>query len=278
MGLKKDVCHDVQSAGLPSPSTSSTARGRPKLQSKLRKLLASVVLFSVAATLSTILPTPWSLFQLRDVSGVAVDMTQSNPAEDWEDNVWPLRPQDPWDISTDYPFPRKLEYDVQEGTWLRLDVHPTSGDIIFDMVGDIYCLPGSEALRAGLNRAPIKALPVLTGVPHDSDPHFSPEGDRLVFRSDAELGVENIWVTEWKGCEEMDVRPADGGRDDLRMALIQQADEEDLLAKGIREDSQRKMNRLVREGRFNSLCQVFFSSSIALTHSAFSSTCYQRDL
>ncbi|KAF8881952.1 hypothetical protein CPB84DRAFT_1851423 [Gymnopilus junonius] len=254
MGLKEDVHSTVSvPGGLPAPSTSSSSaeRSRPKLQSKLRQLLAYIALFSVAGTLSTILPTPWSIFQLRDASGVAVNLTQSDPASEWKDNVWPLRPQDPWDISTDYPFPRKLEYDVQEGTWLRLDVHPTSGDIVFDMVGDIYCLPGGQALRAGSNGMPIKAFPVLTGIPHDSDPHFSPEGDRLVFRSDAELGIENIWVTEWKGCEGMNVRPANGGRDDLRVALSQQNDEEDLLAKGVREDSQRKMNRLVREGRFN---------------------------
>ncbi|KAF8919205.1 hypothetical protein CPB85DRAFT_1549164 [Mucidula mucida] len=86
----------------------------------------------------------------------------------------------------------------EPGTWLRLDVHPISGEIVFDMLGDLYCLapPGTTA------------HPILVGVPYDSDPHFSPDGDRLVFRSDAELGVENIWVMPWTGCEAMDVRRA----------------------------------------------------------------------
>ncbi|KAK0210254.1 hypothetical protein DFS33DRAFT_1378240 [Desarmillaria ectypa] len=125
-------------------------------------------------------------------------------ASEWHDNIWPYREQTPWDISTDFPYPRLLEYDVEEGTWLRLDVHPTTGDIVFDMLGDVYCIPGDEQDR----HVVAKARPVLLGVPYDSDPRFSPEGNRIVFRSDAGLGVENIWVMTWRGCREMDVRPA----------------------------------------------------------------------
>lgn len=167
-------------------------------------------------------------------------------ATEWQDNIWPFRPSAPWDISTDFPFPRELDYDVQEGTWLRLDVHPLSGDIVFDMIGDLYCLPASEvAMQSGVTRA----RPILLGVPHDSDPHFSPNGDRLVFRSDAELGVENIWVTGWKGCEAMDVRAANPGDDQLKMALRVKKFEDRLLSEGVKETAKRKFNRLIREGR-----------------------------
>ncbi|KAG6379167.1 hypothetical protein JVT61DRAFT_11607 [Boletus reticuloceps] len=108
-----------------------------------------------------------------------------NPASEFKDDVFPLRPQDPWDISTDFPYPRTLEYDVEEGTWLRLDVHPISGDIVFDMAGNIYCLPAHSYSEANLSGGiKTKAVPVLTGVPHDADPSFSPQGDRLAFRSD----------------------------------------------------------------------------------------------
>ncbi|KAK0227971.1 hypothetical protein IW262DRAFT_568411 [Armillaria fumosa] len=126
----------------------------------------------------------------------------SDSASEWQDNIWPYREQTPWDISTDFPYPRLLEYDVEEGTWLRLDVHPTTGDTVFDMLGDVYCIPGDEQGPHNVARA----RPVLLGVPYDSDAHFSPEGDRVVFRSDAGLGVENIWVMAWRGCREMDVR------------------------------------------------------------------------
>jgi hypothetical protein len=193
-----------------------------------------------------ILPTPWSLYRSGDVSKLALKVR--DPAEDWQVNIWPLRPPTPWDISTDYLYPRKLEYDVEEGTWLRLDVHPTSGDIVFDMVGDLWCLPGEQALRT--SDATVKARPVLLGIPHDSDPHFSPNGDRLVFRSDAELGVENIWVMEWKGCYEMDLRSTIP-RKELLVALNEQETEQRQLSQGLKENSQRKTNRLLREGRFN---------------------------
>ncbi|THG95346.1 hypothetical protein EW026_g6293 [Hermanssonia centrifuga] len=173
------------------------------------------------------------------------------PAKEWKDDVWPIRQQTPWDISTDYPYPRKLEYDVTEGTWLRLDVHPKSGDIVFDILGDIYCLPrDAYSDSANPTSTKTKALPVLLGAPHDSDPHFSPNGDKLVFRSDAELGIENIWVTEWKGCAKMDVRSSEPG-DELLTALDVKDSEEELLAHGVKESSERKRRRLLREGRIS---------------------------
>ncbi|KAF9484912.1 hypothetical protein BDN70DRAFT_871892 [Pholiota conissans] len=224
-------------------------RPRQRRMKLLRRLLLFLVLFSTAATLSTILPTPWTSFRRYNASKIQYDFTaHSDPASKWQDNVWPLRPQTPWDISTDYTYPRKLEYDVQEGTFLRLDVHPTSGDIVFDMVGDLYCLPGSQAFHFRSNV--INARPILRGIPYDSDPHFSPTGDRLVFKSDAELGVENIWITEWKGCDEMDVTNT-SSKEDLHIALSRKDAEEELLAKGVKEDADRKRRRLLREGRVN---------------------------
>ena len=227
-------------------------RRRPRL--KIRPYIA---LFSIALTLSTLLPlTPWSILPWIETSKVTLNVNSVDPADEWQDNIYPLRLQTPWDISTDYSYPRTLEYDVQEGTWLRLDVHPTTGDVVFDMVGDLYCLPGSQAFQPPSTGLIIKARPILLGIPHDSEPHFSPSGDRLIFKSDAELGVENIWVTEWKGCEQMDVRTLEESPEDLRVALGHQAVEEKLLAQGIPEEPHRKTNRLIREGRLHGKTQV----------------------
>ncbi|KAJ7898463.1 hypothetical protein B0H13DRAFT_2520490 [Mycena leptocephala] len=162
-----------------------------------------------------------------------------------------IREQTPWDISTDYAYPRAVEFDVTEGTWLRLDVSPT-GDIVFDMLGDVYCLPSAEVSAAG--GAAITARPILLGVPHDSDPHFSPNGDRIVFRSDAGLGLENIWVKPWAGCEAADLRvgPTKGaGAPTLVQALASKTHDENLLSQGIRETEERRVNRLIREGRYD---------------------------
>ncbi|KIJ44168.1 hypothetical protein M422DRAFT_67773 [Sphaerobolus stellatus SS14] len=171
----------------------------------------------------------------------------STPAEEWHDD-WPYHEQEPWDISTDFPYPRTLEYEVEEGTWLRLDVHPKSGEIVFDMLGDLYCLsPGST-----------QAHPILFGIPHDADPHFSPKGDLLAFRSDAELGLDNIWVTPWTGCDEAALRPHEelqrkgvAPRQELLDALASQKHDEHLLNSGVKESAGRRRRRLVREGRSN---------------------------
>lgn len=236
----------IQGSLLPS----STQRQRHRLN--ICRVFSYIALFSIAVTLSTILPTPWSILRSTNTSKVTLNVSSADPADEWQDNVHPLRVQTPWDISTDYSYPRTLEYDVQEGTWLRLDVHPTTGDVVFDMVGDLYCLPGSQALRP-YSTGIIKARPILLGVPHDSEPHFSPSGDRLIFRSDAELGVENIWIMEWKGCEQMDVRPlGEDGTENLRVSLGPQVVEEKLLAQGLAEEPHRKTNRLIREGRLHS--------------------------
>lgn len=104
------------------------------------------------------------------------------------------------------------------------------------MAGDIYCLAPPATT----------AHPVLLGVPHDVDPHFSPSGEQLAFRSDAELGVDNIWVTPWTGCEDMSVRPSRGA---VAAALMLQDEDEALLASGLRETTVRRERRLLREGR-----------------------------
>lgn len=203
-----------------------------------------LALCSATLTLSTVLP--WPLLQLQSrVTNIPLKTTFNDPASEWKDDIWPIRPPAAWDISTDFPFPRTLEYNVQQGTWLRLDVHPKSGDIVFDMIGDLYCLSAADVAKGGVT----KARPILLGVPHDSDPHFSPEGDRVVFRSDAELGIENIWIMTWKGCEAMDVRAVENLNDELRRALLAKDVENQLLVDGVKEDAERKYNRLLREGR-----------------------------
>ncbi|EKM56016.1 uncharacterized protein PHACADRAFT_209515 [Phanerochaete carnosa HHB-10118-sp] len=217
-------------------------RARPQ-----SRFFTLVVLLSAALTLATFLPT----YLTRDATLLQAArplVAHSDPANEWKDDVWPLRPPTPWDISTDFPYPRKLDYDVTQGTWIRLDVNPKSGDIVFDMLGDTYCIPAS-AYKDGVGER-TRARPVLLGVPHDSDPHFSADGSKVVFRSDAQLGVENIWMTTWKGCDAMDVRPHDA-RGELQLALARQNEEEDALARGVKETESEKERRLLREGRLH---------------------------
>ena len=231
----------------------------------------SQALLLVGATVAALLTTSSelsasSILQLVGLNTTAAIAESSDPSSQWKDDVWPIREQTPWDISTDYPFPRKLEYDVTEGTWLRLDVHPKTGEIVFDMLGDLYCLPADAYSSSHLaSSSASHARPILLGVPHDSDPHFSPEGDRLVFRSDAGLGVENIWVMEWNGCDNMNVR-SEGGAPDLLDALKTMDEEDELLANGTKETEERKQRRLTREGRIGGTCRATHSEFTKYNH------------
>lgn len=66
-----------------------------------------------------------------------VKATEKQPWSDWNDDLFPYSGEPmPWDISEDFKYyTRRLEYDVTEGTWLRLDVHQHSGEVVFDMLG-----------------------------------------------------------------------------------------------------------------------------------------------
>src|SRR5437773_6968554 len=78
---------------------------------------------------------------------------------------------------------RKVEFTTDEGTWLSLDVSPDGKTIVFELVGDIYTLP----IEGG------QAKLIDGGMPFDSQPKFSPDGQWIAFLSDRE-GSENIWI------------------------------------------------------------------------------------
>src|SRR5215203_218690 len=46
-----------------------------------------------------------------------------------------------WNVSNpEGPF-KNVEFDVNEGTWMNLDVSPDGKEIVFDLLGDIYSMP-----------------------------------------------------------------------------------------------------------------------------------------
>ena len=79
-----------------------------------------------------------------------------------------------WDVH-DMPGPkRSIELDVEEGTWISLDVSPDGESIAFDLLGDIFLLP----IAGG------EAIPLTSGPAWDMQPRFSPDGARIAFTSD----------------------------------------------------------------------------------------------
>ncbi|MDX1584034.1 MAG: amidohydrolase, partial [Thermoanaerobaculia bacterium] len=126
-----------------------------------------------------------------------------DPAEEHNREVQPIPDEvadkkedeeDSWDVSTP-PGPQfTATLDVTEGTWLSLDVSPDGGEILFDLLGDIYTIPfeGGEA----------KSL--TSGVEWDMQPRYSPDGEWIAFTSDRS-GGDNIWIMKRDGSDPQQV-------------------------------------------------------------------------
>ncbi len=107
---------------------------------------------------------------------------QDQPAEQQEKKeekkVLPLNPE------------RKIEFSTDEGTWISLDVSPDGKTIVFELLGDIYTLP----IAGG------QAKLIDGGMSFDSQPKFSPDGERIAFLSDRD-GGENLWIMRTDGSD-----------------------------------------------------------------------------
>ncbi len=85
---------------------------------------------------------------------------------------------------------RRIEFTTNEATWLSLDVAPDGRSLMLEIAGDLYTLP----IEGGEARA------VLTGLPFESQPRFSPDGKWIAFLSDRS-GAENVWIARPDGAE-----------------------------------------------------------------------------
>lgn len=93
-----------------------------------------------------------------------------------------------WDVNhPDLPL-QSYSFDVEEGTWLNLDISPDGKTLTFDLLGDIYTLP----IEGGNAKA------IRTGLAMEVQPRFSPDGKKILFTSDAG-GGDNIWLMDIDG-------------------------------------------------------------------------------
>jgi imidazolonepropionase-like amidohydrolase/Tol biopolymer transport system component len=92
-----------------------------------------------------------------------------------------------WDVNQpDYSAPpSRVSLDVDEGTWMSLDVSPDGEQVVFDLLGDLYRVP----ITGG------EATPLTRGHAWDMQPRFSPDGKHIAFTSDR-AGGDNIWLLE----------------------------------------------------------------------------------
>ncbi len=93
---------------------------------------------------------------------------------------------------------RKIQFETSEATWLSLDVAPDGATLVFEMLGDLYKLP----ITGGV------AVPLTRGIAFDSQPRYSPDGQKIVFVSDRD-GGENLWTIAAAGGEPQALTRAD---------------------------------------------------------------------
>ena len=103
-----------------------------------------------------------------------------------------------WNVAAP-PLPqREIAIDVDQGTWMNIDMSPDGKQIAFDLLGDIYLMPstGGEATR------------IAEGLPQEMQPRFSPDGKRIAFTSDRG-GGDNIWLMNADGSDKRQLTQED---------------------------------------------------------------------
>ncbi|MBQ4833270.1 PD40 domain-containing protein [Pseudoalteromonas sp. MMG010] len=77
---------------------------------------------------------------------------------------------------------------VDQGTWMNIDISPDGKSIVFDLLGDIYTMP----INGGT------ATQLTSDIAWQMQPRFSPDGKYIAFTSD-QGGGDNIWVMDITG-------------------------------------------------------------------------------
>ncbi|KAL1920963.1 uncharacterized protein VTP21DRAFT_11598 [Calcarisporiella thermophila] len=122
--------------------------------------------------------------QIGKDNGITVRNPDFNVGD--PDDKFPMRPRGEWDIKTNHP--KKIRFTTDEGTWMNVDVRPDGKELVFDLLGDLYTLP----IKGG------KAKLLKGGVPFDTQPRYSPDGNHVIFRSD-QSGCDNVWLLSRDG-------------------------------------------------------------------------------
>ena len=104
-----------------------------------------------------------------------------------------------WDVNAPTGLrTREVAIDVDEGSWMNVDVSPDGRLLAFDLLGDIYTMP----IAGG---APTR---IAEGLTFEHQPRFSPDGRRIAFTSDRG-GGDNIWVMNVDGSDKRQVTKED---------------------------------------------------------------------
>ena len=128
-------------------------------------------------------------------AGKLAAQTAATPAAAPADKAKPPK----WDVNAPPGLkPHAISIDVDEGSWMNVDVSPDGRTIAFDLLGDIYTMPiaGGTPTR------------IAEGLAYEHQPRFSPDGKRIAFTSDRG-GGDNIWVMNADGSDKRQVTKED---------------------------------------------------------------------
>ncbi len=124
----------------------------------------------IAATLSMLLAATASFAAEKD----ATEVKEEKKAE--------------WSVNEPMGEFSDAKINVDQGTWMNVDISPDGKTIVFDLLGDIYTMPASGG----------KATALFSDIAWQMQPTFSPDGKHIAFTSD-QGGGDNIWVMEADG-------------------------------------------------------------------------------
>ena len=107
--------------------------------------------------------------------------------------------EEKWDVNAPKGATiKQVPINVDEGSWMDVDLSPDGGTIAFNLLGDIYTMPASGGA----------ASRIAEGLAWEVQPRFSPDGKRIAFTSDRG-GGDNIWIMNRDGSDKKQVTKED---------------------------------------------------------------------